>query len=274
MVPVGKIFSKSWNYSLNWRRITPFFLLLVPYVVLFAAFADSALGFFAKYGVAPAAGSMPVNFAFELALFFMLLIFVSAVVFFADMYARGVIIENSRAYYLGKKASLMASKSSFGGRFLNLFCAVVVTRLILFGLGMVPFVGWIFTIALSWAFLVVLQSVVVSKNSAIDSIKDSYEVFMARKLDTFVFWLLLGLISAVMTFAAFIPFIMAAWPLVASFLSFIVTGSAPSFIDLVRQNIAQIFAGGIASAFFLGFVQVFKESATTFFFMEAKKKRR
>ena len=275
MVPLGKIFSKAWTYSLDWKRIAPFFILLVPYLILFAAFADSALGFFAQYGMLSATKTLPLNFTFTLASFFLLLIAVSILVFFVDLYARGVIIENSRTFYAGKKVSLHRSMAGMKGRFFSLVGAVLVITLIAGGLGSIPFVGWIFGIVLSWVFLVVLQSVVVSKKGVIDSIKDSYGVFMMRKWDVFVFWLLLGLITVVMMVVAVIPLLIAAWPVIAALLSYMALGgSGPSVLGAIKENLAQIFVGGLVSAFLLGFMEVFKTSATTFFYTEVKKKKR
>ncbi len=275
MVPLGKIFSKAWSYSLDWKRVMPFFLLLVPFVILFTAFVDSALNFFVQYGMLTATGALPLDFVFTLASFIILLVAIAALVFLADLYVRGVIIENSRAFYAGKRNTLHTSMAGVRGRYLSLFGVVVLTKLIALGLGSIPFIGWIFAIVLSWIFLVVLQSVVVSKKGVIDSIKDSYNVFSARKWDTFVFWLLLSLATAAMFLVAMIPLVIAAWPVIASFLSYMALGgNGPSVIVAVKENLAQIFVGGLVSAFLMGFVEVFKTAATTFFYVEAKKKRK
>ncbi|MBI2173221.1 MAG: hypothetical protein HYT73_03375 [Candidatus Aenigmarchaeota archaeon] len=274
MVPLGKIFSRAWKYSLEWKRITPFFLLLVPFVMLFAAFAEPALNFLSQYGMLSAAGTIPLDIAVSLTSFFALFAFLIVAVFLIDLYVRGVIIDNAKAFYGGKRLSLKSSRKAFRGRYLSLLGAIIIVKLISTGLSVIPFVGWIFTIVLTWVFLVVLQSVVVSRKNTIDSIKDSYNLFISRKLDTVVFWLLLAIISFALFIAAMIPLLIAAWPVIAAVLSNLTGGTGVSVVDMIRLNLSQIFAAGLVSAFILGFAQLFKESATTFFYIEARKRKR
>ena len=274
MVPLGKIFSRAWKYSLNWKRVTPFFLLLVLFVTLFAAFAEPALNFLSQYGILSATGAVPIDFVLSLTSFFALLAFLVVVVFLIDLYVRGVIIDNARAFYSGKRLSLKSSRKAFRGRYMSLLGAVIVVKLVSTGLSAIPFVGWIFAIVLTWVFLVVLQSVVVSRKNSIDSIKDSYSVFMSRKLDTVVFWLLLAIISFALFVVAMIPLFIAAWPVIAAVLSKIATGAGPSITGTVRDSLSQIFVAGLVSAFIMGFAQLFKESAATFFYIEARKRKR
>lgn len=274
MVPLGKIFSRAWKYSLEWRRIAPFFLLLMPFLILFTAFADSAMNFLSQYGMLSAAGSVPLDIAVSLSSFFVLLVFVTIAVFLLDVYVRGIIIDNAKAFYNGKGLSLSGSRKAFRGRYLSLLGAIIIVKIISTGLSAIPFVGWLFMIVITWVFLVVLQSVVVSRKNTVDSIKDSYNVFMSRKLDTVLFWVLLAIVSFALFIVAMIPLLVAAWPVIAAILSNLETGAGPSIAGAVRDSLSQIFAGGLVSAFIMGFAQVFKESATTFFYIEAKKRKR
>lgn len=275
MVPFGKILARAWHYSLNWKRVAPFFLLLVPFVVLFAAFIDSAVSLLGKYGLASAAGMPPLEFMAGLSLFFLLLIAVTAIVFLADLYVRGVLIENARSWYLGKRVSFRRSRPAVKGRYLSLLAAVIIVKLISSGLGIIPAVGVILSIIVTLVFLVVLQSIVVSRKGVFDSLRDSYDIFMRRKLETFAFWLVTSLISMAFFVIAITPLIIAAWPVFATYLSSVSLGASavPLMLTSIKSSLPQIFAAGLVSAFILGFIQVFRESATTFFYLEAKKRK-
>ncbi|MDI6720788.1 MAG: hypothetical protein QMD85_00245 [Candidatus Aenigmarchaeota archaeon] len=270
MVPLGKIFSKAWHYALDLKRIMVFFLLFVPFVVIFTAFLDSEAEILVQFASFAVTGIMPQNLVVGFSSFIILLITTLVIVSLIGIYAAGVIIENAKIYYTGKKVPLKKSMPAMKGRFLSLLGAVLITKIILAGLGSVPFIGFVFIIVLSWVFLVVMQSVVVSKKGTFDAIKESYSLFMSRKLDTFVFWLLIAVFAAVLTLLAFVPLLIASWPILAKMF----TLSPVSLIELIRASLPQLFVAGLITSFILAFAQVFKESVTTFFYIEAKKKRR
>ena len=104
----------------------------------------------------------------------------------------------------------------------------------------------------------------IGKKGAVDSLKESWNIFMAQKLNTFLFWLLLLIIGGVLFMLAFIPVFIAAWPVFAA----ILTGGV---FAAIQANIVALFIGGVITAFLLSFVTVFMQAATTFFYAQAKK---
>jgi hypothetical protein len=257
-----KTFGKSFGCSRTLKRIAPFFLVNL----IFLATVIAALN-----GIVSALGTTPLR-PFTLSVLFSFLpVVIGAgvviiILFFVYLYFQSGIISNAGSFWSGREVKFTQSLRDARPKYPSLVGAAIITGIIVLFLSLVPLVGWLLSIIVSWFFVVYAPSVIVGRKGVVSSIQESYDIFMSRKLDTFLFWLLLAVLSAVFTLLAFIPLFIVAVPTILSI-------PALGLIGAFQANSLIIAIGGIITAFFLAFVTVFTESARTFYYIQVKKTR-
>jgi hypothetical protein len=196
------------------------------------------------------------------------------IVWLAHLYFQAAVVDNARKYMTKKSTPLSGSFDIAKKKFWSVFGATVLATVIAVIAGMVPVIGGIIALVLSWFFLFILQFVVIANKNAVDSLKHSYGFFMKNKLDVFLFWLILMLVSLLLFIVAMIPLMIAAFPIILAFLQIAISnGSFLSLMPLIKQNMVNLFVGGIVSMAILSYITVFQEGASTFFFMQKTKKK-
>jgi len=264
----GKIFSTALKYGFNAKRIGIFFILLLPIFgsVIFG------LSTFMQAASNPAALSL-VGVMTSI----LVLLVVVGIVMLVSIYVKGLISADASSYWKSKKRiSLCNSKPSMKGRYLSILGATIIIGFIVGIINQIPFIGWLISIVLSWMFLFYLQSIVLGKKGAIDSIKESYYIFMDNKLEVFLFWLLLTIIGGVIMFIALIPLIIAALPILMPIISAIMTNDITALsgiVQLIQQNLMTIGIGGLVTIAIMSYLTLFQEAAKVFFYNSVKKKR-
>lgn len=253
---LGKTFSRAVGCGKSLKRMSPFFIVNLVYLAAFLLLLD------AFFSLLRAGLSGPVAIVQFLSTVVVLFAFL-AVMFFVNLYLQGGLIENARQYWSRKDVAFGKSLKAASPRYFSLMGATILTVIISVVLLIIPLVGWLFALIASWMFIVAPPAVVVSKKSAVASLRESYHIFMKNKLQTFLFWLVLIVLNIVFVILAFVPLFIAALPVLASV-------SAVGFITAFKANIVLLVIGGIITAFLLAFVTVFSESAKTFYYLQAR----
>jgi hypothetical protein len=258
---IGKSIGTAISCGASLKRIFPFFLVNLVFLVVIAAFFDNAVSFMSSVVM------KTISFADVMTIVPAVLSIsvVSIVLFFVTVYFEAGLADNARNFWLRKEVSFRKSLKSIKPTYVSLVGATILVVLISMILNFIPFVGWILAIIVSWLFLFVMPAVVISKNDAVGGLEDSYKIFMKNKLRTFAFWLVLIVISGVFSILAFVPLFIAALPAFAAV-------PAVGFIAALKANFALLIVGGVISSFLLGYVKVFSESAKTFYYIQSKKK--
>jgi hypothetical protein len=192
-----------------------------------------------------------------------------------DLYLKTLVVENSRRYWLGNlKRTLSQERTAVKGTYLSAIIATMLVVLISSVIGSLPLIGGIAGIVISWMLLLYLPAVVVAKKGAINGVRESFEIFMANKWDTFVFWLVLGIFTGILTILSFVPLIIAALPVLSAFITGISVGSiSQTLLPAIRSNMLALGIGGVITAFLYSYVTLFSVSAKTFYYTQMKKRR-
>ncbi len=267
----GKIFTSALRYALDAKRIG---LIFVPAVIVILA----AIGI--VYSVSSSIPAVTATAALVSALGFVFaFILIAGIMLLISLYFQGVITTDS-VVSQKKKTPLKKAFDAMKGRYLSLLGSVIIVGIISFlvsvAVGWIPIIGTIISIIVSWLFLLIIPSAVLGKNSAVDSVKESYNIFMQRKLDVFLFWLIAAIITGILLVVALIPLLIGAWPVVVSLISMAISGNVviTPLLLLIQQNIVGITIGAIIATVVFAYMTVFKTAATAYFYNEARKKKR
>lgn len=253
---LGKTFSRAVGCGKSLKRMFPFFIVNLIYL---AALMLSLDAFFSLLRAGVSGPVAIVQFLSTAVVFFAFLV----VMFFVNIYLQGGLIDNARSYWSRKEVPFGKSLRAARPSYFSLVGATILTVIISVVLLIIPLVGWLFSFIASWMFIVVSPAVVVSKKRAVASLRESYHIFMKNKLQTFLFWLVLIVLSIVFVILAFVPLFISAFPALASV-------PAVGFTAAFKANIALLAIGSIVTAFLLSFVTVFAESAKTFYYLQAR----
>ncbi|HLD48757.1 MAG TPA: hypothetical protein VJB11_00165 [archaeon] len=263
MAEIGKPISTAFRYAFSPQRIAPFFALNL-------VIAASLLGIL--FYVIEMLPSFSMSLFFSLIGLIAAFVIVFIVVFLVKLFFLGVITDNSKLFYQKKVLPLRKSYPIAKSKYLSMLGAFLLMGIIVFVVGIIPLIGFIFVIVLSWMFLFVMQFVLINNEKAVDSLKKSYEFFMNNKLDVFVFWLIITLIDIALTIIVFIPVIIALLSIAPVVMGAALSGNFVSLFSIIKSNIALFAIAGIISALLFSYKEVWKQSALTFYFLQFKKK--
>jgi len=272
MADFGKTFGEAFRFGLNAKRILPFFILnLIALSVVFM-FINAFVNALPLIGVLSFESIVWVFLSYFIG-FIVIGGVVLIIVWLANLYFRAAVVDNARNYWKKKNAPLSISFDIARKKFWSVLGATILVVAISVAVSMVPIIGGIISLIISWFFLFIVQFIVISNKNAFGSLKNGYMLFMKNKLDVFFFWLILLIISLLLFVIAMIPIMIVAFPIIIEFLQVSVSGgNVLSLLPFVKQHMAGLFAGSVVSMAILSYVTVFQEGASTFFFMKIKKK--
>ncbi|GEM_PF-3335385 len=263
----GKTISSAIRYSAAPKRMLPFFIILLPYLALFLLLIDNA-AIIIQAVITKNIGSLVSLMGFALGF-----VVIAVIIGLITLYLNTLVVENSKRYWQGSKERLLSEeRKAVKGTYFNAFIATVAVIVISFIAGMIPFIGGILVIIIDLIFLTYLSACVLNKTNGL---KESYAVFMNNKMETFVFWIVLAVITIIFVIIAFIPalialFIAAGGPLVTA----LTTGAGFSAVfAAIKANLLIVVIGGTISAFLLSFVTIFDTAARTMYYLQVSKKK-
>ena len=177
------------------------------------------------------------------------------------------------------KESEMISKSlKFGAnKYLSILLATIIVAVISIIVGIVPYVGWIFSIIIALVFFFFMQGIVVDKMGFATTLESSWKIFKKKPLQVFISWLLITIVTLAIYFIFSIPAgIILLW-IVMPIIPF---GGANlpqnEFFNLLMQALQTNPAGVIIgfAILLIGFAvaTTFALKAQTEFYQEFKKK--
>ncbi len=155
---------------------------------------------------------------------------------------------------------------------------VIVTALIvavISGLaGAVPYVGWIFSLVITWAFFFIFQGIIIDNLGIVSTLKNSWGIFRKSPFDVFIAWLLIAVISALILGLFALPIMGMFFGMLFS--SIMTSGSmGPGFAALLtvylQNNLATVVALGFIALVGLELSQVFAIKAQTEFYLQLRK---
>lgn len=258
---MGKTVSMAMHYSANPKRMLPFFVLMLPYLAVILLMLNQV------GTIIPALVSGNISAIFGLLGYVLVFVVLFVVISLIDIYLKTLVVENSRQYWSGNDRLLSREKAAVKGAYFSALAASIIVALVTLVVNFIPFIGWLLSIIISLYFFTFFPAVVMKKS--INGLSDSISVFSKNKVETFVFWLLLGILTGVFAILAFIPALIAILASLGSAISTIITGGGMlAAISSLQSNIVLLAIGGIITAFFFSFAVLFDASSRTFYYLQ------
>jgi hypothetical protein len=269
MTSYGEVLSGALKFSIQPKRWLPFFILdtvffLAATAVILSNF-NQLLTFLMSAASNPAAAVAFVGYA--------ALLFVGLIVWaLIRLWISGAIVHQSvKPKEIGQ--SWHVAKS----RYLSLLGVSIVVGLISWIVGIVPFIGWILSIIVGLMFFFVVPAVIVKRLSFDNSLRDSYHIFRKNPLQVFFIWLVIAIISLVITGIFLIPLFLVFWQAILPYFMQLSTSAGGSYMLMsILSNpsmIGTMIVSGLILLVGIAISNVFALKATTEFYLHVKKKR-
>jgi hypothetical protein len=253
---------------------------MVAFVLLFI---DSVISYLPLMILQNAWTSTAITSILYAALAFFIVIAITALV---KIFFQAVITDDARFYWQKERKRLSKSfpiaKKKYLTVLLVLIFAGIISGFVSIILQFIPVAGgvlaFIASFLLALIFLFLIQIIIISNKGVVNSIKEGYNLFMKSKLDVFLFWLVLAILSVIIVIIAIIPMAVVLIPVIAQLVeSFAVSNTADVaaalgyLIPMIKANMLIFAVAGIVSTFIFSYLSVFQESAKTFFYMQKKR---
>ncbi len=179
-----------------------------------------------------------------------------------------------------EKGKISDSFRVAGRKYPTILISFIVVAVVSFIVGMVPYIGWILVLIVSWAFFFVLQAVVVSNLGIEKALSGSWKIFRKLPLQVFLSWLMIAIVTLVIYFIFSIPMI-ALFSSVSGPLFTMYMGAPDiytsgeilsSLTQIIQANMAAFVAIGVIMAIGLAIATTFSIRAQTDFYQQLKKK--
>lgn len=188
--------------------------------------------------------------------------------FLVRMWIMGSLIHQSirpKEFERGYKISI--------GRLHRIIAVVILVGIISTLAGIVPIVGFIFSLIVSWVFFFVFQGIIVDNLGIIGTMKNSLHIFKKSPFDVFIAWLLIAIISGLIMLAF-------GFPLLGIFFTFFLgvfqgtvdPNNIALFAFYLQSNLPTIIAFSTIALVGLELSQVFSVKAQTEFYLQMKKR--
>ena len=268
-VNFSKVFGNAFRYSFSFQRILPFFVLNLIIVGILLLLLNNLATIIPNLTGVAGIIAPSVNSILYFYLYFMVFIIVF---FLIKLFFVGVIIDDAKKYPKKKKLS-----SSFGivkKKYMSILGASLLVAVIAGLAGSIPILGAFLSIIVSWLFLFIVPFIILKNKSAIDSLKESYNLIMKNKADVFLFWLLLLVLGVLIFLVSLIPLAISSFSILVPLYQVYLEGTInmTAILTIVQQNLGYLTVGAVISSIGLAYMSVFQESAKTFFFLQKKKR--
>jgi hypothetical protein len=260
MVEYGKILANALKFSVSPSRWIPLFSLdTIAFTVLAFYFLLNfrTIMIFSE-------GSQ-----FVAPLLSMILVFGVIYVFWilARIYIIGALIHQSVKPKEYKKSWKISRK-----RYFSMIMVAIIVGVISTLVGMVPYVGWIFSIIVSLVFLFSMTAVILDGKPFDKALSISYKIFRKKKVEVFIVWLLIAIISSLIIFIFAVPLIFAfVIKLLPLFMGLSETAGVFEFFSIIISNAMVLIPGVVIMLVGIGVSQIFTINAQAHFYLKLKK---
>ena len=183
------------------------------------------------------------------------------------LWINGAVIHQSH-----KEHEFNKSWSVSGKRYLSILGVTVITAAVGMIVGMVPYIGFVFSIIAGLIFFFTMQSVMVKGNGFAAALEDSYEIFKKHPFKVFLIWLLVAIMSVLILFVFSLPMLALAFKTILSVTASGLQDTAAliGLISAVQGNLVQFFVSGIILLVGFAITRAFAAKAQTEFYLQLR----
>lgn len=166
-----------------------------------------------------------------------------------------------------------------GRKYGHLFLATLIVTIILMAVNMIPYVGWVIAIILSWVFFFIVQGIMVSNMGFAKTIENSYHIFRKNPPQVFLAWLFIAIVTFVIYIIFSIPAMFLMFGMFASLIPMFTGTTLPqsealaSLSQVIQTNMLALIVVGIILLVGMSIAQIFALKAQTEFYLQLKKKK-
>ncbi|HLD83657.1 MAG TPA: hypothetical protein VI979_02270 [archaeon] len=255
-IDYGKIFGKAAAYALSGHRLMPMFainsaMLLSAFMLVQGILASGSLG-----ALFSAIGTFVI----------ILIIIALASIFFVTAY-----VHDASDYWKGKDLDVSHSYRYAKNKYLKMLGATVLVGIVSSAISMMdvglPIVNIPFGIIIGLIFMMYTPIIVLESKGLINSMKESYSIFMHNKFDVLAYWWLLSGIQMAIFLLSLIPLAIFAWPAITAAISGVPVAQA------MQANAATISFGILGMAAVMSYSTIFGIASLTFMYAYVKRVR-
>lgn len=169
-----------------------------------------------------------------------------------------------------KKGSLWKAFGEVKGVYWRMVAVMLVVALISGVLGMIPYVGWIFSFVLGWIFLFITQFVVIGKKKFGKVFSASWDNFKNNTGDTILTWLVSSLVMIAILFVFLIPALIV---FLGKFINFIIEENFEGMMSAMGAEPWTLIVTGIIAMIGFAVGGVFSIGMITDAYMQLYKKK-
>ncbi|MDP2750532.1 MAG: hypothetical protein Q8O89_06900 [Nanoarchaeota archaeon] len=277
-----KIVKDSFKFSFSLDKILITYAIMLPVIILFIWFASRLLSLGNSLPQLLNPTTPPSReIIMVVAGPFVLLIGFVIIAALLQMLVRIAIVENAEAYAKGDKKSIFESIKAVSGRY---WPALGATAIVVLGTSIItsllmklPYVGEflsnIASLLLALTFFVYLQILIILDAGVIDSLKESYTVFVKNPLEVISITLITIIVELLLVGVSLLVMLPLAWQTVSKF----IFAAPETVIDLffvvtaLKENFAVLSAGLFLVLLVWSFMSIFGEAIRTFFYLRIRK---
>ncbi|NIO21444.1 MAG: hypothetical protein GTN76_12065 [Candidatus Aenigmarchaeota archaeon] len=153
----------------------------------------------------------------------------------------------------------------------SILVAIIIVALISILFSIVPYVGWILSIIISWIFYFALQAIIIRNTGFYEGLDDSYKIFRKNAFEVIIIWLLIVIVNIVIVAIFALPFVSL---LFANLFYLAKTTGVGSIFLMFRDQMALFVTSGLILFIGVSISTAFTMKAQVEFYLQFKKRFR
>ncbi len=261
----GKTVGRALRFSVDPKRWVPLFAL--DSVVLISVLAYLMSNVLALSAVSSASGYAALSPIIGM----VAVLFCTYIVWILlRIYIMGALIHQSV-----KPKDFAKSWAVSRKRYFSLLGVGVIAGLASFFVGIVPYVGWVFSIIVGLVFFFAMPAVVAGKMAFDKALSKSYKIFRKAPVDVFLAWLIISLLSLLIVFIFVLPLLFVFFVSVVPALEGMSSAAGGSeILGVLISNACSLVPALIFMVAGMGIAVAFSVNAQTHFYLQLRKKGR
>lgn len=153
----------------------------------------------------------------------------------------------------------------------SMLVAIVIITLLAMLFSVIPYIGWVLSIIISWIFYFTIQAIIIRNRGFYEGLVDSYDIFRKNPFEVIIIWLIIAVINIVI-FSVF-AFPMASLLFVNIFYLTETAGVASLFL-LLKEQMVFFVISGLILLIGISIATAFSLKAQVEFYLQLKKRFR
>ncbi|NIO22396.1 MAG: hypothetical protein GTN38_00020 [Candidatus Aenigmarchaeota archaeon] len=153
----------------------------------------------------------------------------------------------------------------------SLFLAILIITLVSMLVSVIPYMGWVLAIVVSWIFYFALQAVIIRNVGFYEGLEDSYKIFRKNPFEVIIIWLIVLIVNIVIFGIFALPF---AYLLLTNLFYLAQNTGIASIILMFREQVILFATSGLILLMGISIATTFTLKAQVEFYLQLRKRFR